>query len=376
MGALLLLTVFACGPDGRAPEAEFEPPAGTVDAVGGARVRTITKEELARQIRFATTDEAEKRRATVIDWIWGDRLPDAQPSVVENVPLPSGVTVDMDAVSRVDALHAEIGDTGIRAVSYLLHPASPKSDGERFIILHQGHVGVFDSGGLGRAASFLLRRGVSVIAMQMPLFGWNDSGRTRWRTHGAMFEGLDVEKFGRRLRIFLEPVVQNVTYVTAAAANLRTVGIAGISGGGWTASVAAAIDPRLNVSMDIAGSAPLYARTTRSDLGDREQHEESFFGEDIAADGTGGGIVTWLEIYVLGGHGEGRQAFQVNNEFDPCCFAAPIADSYAPTVRERVRALGAGEWTNVVDAGSNLHEVSEWTISSVLAPALGIDDAR
>ena len=93
-------------------------------------------------------------------------------------------------------------------------------------------------------------------------------------------------------------------------------------------------------------------------------------GEDIAPDGTGGGVATWLEIYVLAGQGEGRRAIQVNNELDPCCFAGGIADSYATLVSERVHALGAGEWSNVIDVGATTHEISEHILESILAPAL------
>lgn len=362
IGALVLSAVLACG---------THAPSGTGDVARADLPPAAPNVLVAQQIRFATAEGAEQRRAKMISSIWGtDRLPDTQPRLVPDATLPPGVTIDAGVVARVDALVADIGDTGMRARSYVLRPVTPTADGDRFVILHQGHVGVFDGGGLGRAASMLLRRGVNVIAMQMPLFGWNGSGRDRWRTHGEMFKDLTPEEFSHRLRIFLEPVVQNVTWALASSTNVRVIGIAGLSGGGWTTSVAAALDPRLTVSMEVAGSAPLYARTTQEDLGDREQYEESFFGEYIAEDGTGGGVATWLEIYVLAGHGAGRRAFQVNNEHDPCCFAAPIGDSYAPIVRERLRAVGPGEWSNVVDRGAVVHEISEWAVSSVLVPAL------
>jgi hypothetical protein len=75
-------------------------------------------------------------------------------------------------------------------------------------------------------------------------------------------------------------------------------------------------------------------------------------------------------MYVLAGLGAGRQALQVNNEFDPCCFRGGTAATYAGVVSDRVRAIGAGEWANVIDGGATKHEISENVLESVLLPAL------
>ena len=59
-------------------------------------------------------------------------------------------------------------------------------------------------------------------------------------------------------RYFLEPAYLTVNY--AKAHGYDFVGIAGLSGGGWSATVAAAIDKRINVSFPIAGSTPCAQR--------------------------------------------------------------------------------------------------------------------
>ena len=60
------------------------------------------------------------------------------------------------------------------------------------------------------------------------------------------------------LRYFLEPAYLTVNY--AKAHGYEWVGIAGLSGGGWSTTVAAAIDKRIDASFPIAGSTPCALR--------------------------------------------------------------------------------------------------------------------
>jgi hypothetical protein len=376
----LLALAISCrigGTDGSAAPGSQGAPAPSCDhpnCPDTAGVASIaTNADPTHQIRFDTAAGADDRRAMLVDYIWGHPLPDTVPVLSVDATRPFGMDdVDEDVTGRVDVLDATIADTDIHALSYVLRPVTPLAGGARFVILHQGHTTGFDEGGLGSTANFLLQQGFTVIAMHMPTFGWNGWGRDRWKNHTAMFDGLSGADLGRVFRYFLEPIVQNVTWALASSPDVRDVSILGISGGGWAASMAGAVDPRLSVSVEVAGSAPLYARNGPGDLGDREQYEASLYGEDIAPDGTGGGITTWLEIYTLAGYGPGRQAIQVHNELDPCCFAGNIADSYASIVSDRVHDLGAGSWTNVIDVGESEHEVSDFTTDVVLAHALGI----
>lgn len=56
-------------------------------------------------------------------------------------------------------------------------------------------------------------------------------------------------------RFFLEPVVRAINYATEVLGYERIV-MAGLSGGGWSTVMSAAIDPRISLSMPVAGSMP------------------------------------------------------------------------------------------------------------------------
>ena len=56
------------------------------------------------------------------------------------------------------------------------------------------------------------------------------------------------------LRFFLEPVVRSINY--AVSLGYTRIVMAGLSGGGWTTTMLAAIDPRITLAMPVAGSIP------------------------------------------------------------------------------------------------------------------------
>ena len=60
------------------------------------------------------------------------------------------------------------------------------------------------------------------------------------------------------LRYFIEPVVLTANW--AVAQGYADINMAGLSGGGWTTTVAAAIDKRITASFPIAGSVPCSLR--------------------------------------------------------------------------------------------------------------------
>ena len=57
------------------------------------------------------------------------------------------------------------------------------------------------------------------------------------------------------MRFFLEPIVLTINYATQVLGYKQIV-MMGLSGGGWSTTIAAAIDPRIQLSMPTAGSIP------------------------------------------------------------------------------------------------------------------------
>ena len=169
---------------------------------------------------------------------------------------------------------------------------------------------------------------------------------------------------------------QGVNYFQSVTPNAGPVSMIGISGGGWTTSMAAAVDTRIKLSVPVAGSEPLYCRNADpASIGDTEQCYAPMYDENIAPNGSGGGVATWLEIYALGGYGEGRKQIMVTNLYD-YYFSGHFADSFKGIVSNVVsNELGQGEWDYFLDDthGSPTnpeHIISPYVQTNVILPAM------
>jgi hypothetical protein len=317
-------------------------------------------------------DVAEKRRA-LIRYIWGDdgfpdkRLPTA---VQTNVPSPVG---HLTGLQRVDELRIDLAP-GLQGLVYHFVPERPNREA---VVVHHGHACTLDDDpssndvgyGLQRTIHALLREGYGVLGGFMPHSRPGDCTGG----HDALFA---TKTTGSPMKYFLEPVAVSLNYLGKRSRadhfpNYREFHMTGLSGGGWTTTVYAAIDPRIRCSVPVAGTIPLYLRSGGS-VGDREQYEASFYG-----------IAGYPDLYVLGAQGRGRSQVQILVRRDDCCFgqaqhtAATAGQPYADAMRNyerRVRAtldsLGRGSFRLEIDESAPSHMISHHAIRDVLLPAL------
>src|SRR6185436_16268801 len=109
----------------------------------------------------------------------------------------------------------------------------------------------------------LLKHGYGVLAVYMPHMCV--LATTQPMTHDEMFDRLK-PKTGSVMKFFLEPTAVSLN---AVRDQYRDVAMIGLSGGGWTTTVYSAIDPKITLSIPIAGTIPLYLRYDGS-IGDEE----------------------------------------------------------------------------------------------------------
>ena len=327
----------------------------------------------------AEADVAANRRQ-LIDFIWGpagmptDRLPDVEKNDVSPV-------AGLKNLDRVDTLtvRMELGQTGYA------HHFIPKAKTSRLVVLHHGHAPSFDDArgptdagtGLQRTIDALLTDGYSVLAVYMPhvvrfktRLDVDDVGSM---THDAMFQKLKV-KAGSPMKFFLEPVAVCLHYLrTRAAADnfpaYTEFHMAGLSGGGWTTTVYAAVDPTITMSFPVAVTIPLYLRSGGS-VGDAEQSLPAFYA-----------LAGYPDLYVLGSHGPGRRQVQVLNRRDDCCFGEaqhrgkPGYDAamreYELRVRTALHGLGdKGGFRLEIDEAAPAHTISWNAVANTILAEL------
>ncbi len=319
----------------------------------------------------SASDVAEKRRA-LIRYLWSSdgfpakRLPS---TIVTNITSP---VKHLTHLERVDELRMDLA--GLQALAYHFIPEHPNSE---LVVLHHGHACTLDDDpspkdvgyGLQRTIASLLKEGYGVLGVFMPHMRPGDcTGK-----HDAMFKETTT---GSPIKYFLEPTALSLNYLETRSGQgqfpkYRAFHMAGLSGGGWTTTVYAAIDERIRCSFPVAGTIPLYLRIGGS-VGDREQFESTFYS-----------LAGYPDLYILGAHGTGRKQVQILVRRDDCCFGEAQHDaksagmSYAEAMREyeqRVSAalkkIGDGAFQLQIDETAPSHMISHHTIEDVILPEL------
>ena len=237
-----------------------------------------TDHQRLRRSRIHSQADVTTKRNQLLQFIWG-------PAGFPATKLP--VSVDKNVTSPVAGREPRAGRHvahrhGRRSGRARYHFIPLNRKANRLVVLHQGHGCTFDDGGglndegygMQRTINSLLSDGFSVLAVYMQHMNYvlpNDCGVP---SHDEMFQTLHTE--GSVMKFFLEPVAVSLNYLQTQSVagqfpRYQDFSMIGLSGGGWTTVVYAAIDPRIKLSFPVAGSLPLYLRFPASE-GDTEQN--------------------------------------------------------------------------------------------------------
>jgi hypothetical protein len=325
-------------------------------------------------IGIAKAEDIAARRQKMVDFIWkGAGLPSAVPTVETGVSAPEFAS--LTGVRRIDRLTVPL-QYKITAKVYDILPR--KAWNRRLALYHNGHGEPLDT--MLRTVQALLDRGYRVMAYAMPFHHWNGGQQIEDpRSPGTMLPSpshrelvpWESETFST-LTFFLEPLVVTLNHAQAAY-RPASVEMLGLSGGGWTTTVYAALDPRVNHSYPAAGSLPFFLRAASPKpsptTGDWEQTRASFPG--FYSSITAGTADDYLEMYVMASVGENRGQLQILNRFDDCCFNGVSHRVYQAPVRDRVALLAGGRpergrWDLLEDATHDDHTISPHALSVIL----------
>lgn len=284
----------------------------------------------ADYIPAITIVTVESHRQAVVEYIFAGVLPDT-------MPVQDGDTL------TVNLPH------GFQSTVQLIHPAAPNG---ALVIYHAGHDGS-EAGQYAEVASQFANAGYTVALMDMPLTGMNMGAVMSDVQHAGTMPITSHEQIAYlddALRVFLEPVIAVVNW--AESQGYQAIYMMGLSGGGWTTTLAAAIDTRIDASYPVAGSVPLGLRfDTPASWGDWEQSIPEFY-QDIA---------TYEDLYVLGSYG--RRQLQILNSGDPCCFADSRYVLYEAAVQ---RWLADNGRFSVLWDSNTEHSISPAALAAIL----------
>lgn len=286
-------------------------------------------------------------RKDLIHYIWGEE------GFSEKLPDDIESDISDDRYSRMSNLKSIDRITinslnGINSIVYLFHP---KDSVNRLIIYHQGHEGDFSHG--KNTIQFFLNHGYSVLAFSMPLMGMNSQPIIEIPGIGPLkMSSHDRLKFlDSPFQYFLDPISIALNYIQKTY-DFDLVGMIGISGGGWTTTLYAAVDPRVTHTYPVAGTLPIFLRGNGNDWGDFEQNNPELYE-----------IANYLDLYILGAV-NGEQ-LQILNKYDPCCFGGERHFAYEKVVQEKSKLVG-GTFLVFLDDTHKEHIISNTALKFII----------
>ncbi len=332
-----------------------------------------------RAITVQNAHDVTALRRALIQSLWGAdgfprrRLPDR---VLTNVSSPVN---HLSGLARVDELRVDqLSD--LESIAYHFIPEHPNHE---LVVVHHGHGCTMDDDpspaevgyGLQRTIAGLLQEGYGVLGVFMPHMRPGDCTGN----HERLFA---VPVTGSPIKLFLQPVAVSLNYLETwsrrhAFPRYRIFHMVGLSGGGWTTTLYAAMDPRIRCSFPVAGSIPLYLRSGGS-VGDREQFDPAFYSR-----------AGYPDLYILGAEGRFRKQVQILIRRDDCCFGQaqhqPGPDGlgypqamfeYEQRVRAALDRVGRGTFKLVIDEVAPSHMISHHALNDIILPELRQADAR
>jgi hypothetical protein len=306
-------------------------------------------------ISITLSGDLSERRKTLINFLWGrPELPLSLPSAIMKSWKDSRYE-DIRSLQRIDKLVISM-EFDLDSIVYHFIPKNPNN---KVVLYHQGHRGDFvhSKEQIGQ----FIDHGYAVVAFCMPLLGLNNQpsidvpriGKLKIASHDHM-KFLSPEN-GHPIKYFIEPIVIALNYLEKNF-DYSLISMVGISGGGWTTTLAAAVDTKISRSFPVAGSYPIYLRSNSPrDWGDYEQNNPDLYKN-----------VNYLELYILGSAGKNRRQTQIINQFDSCCFAGIKWETYKDAVISRLHQLGMGEFDLFMDDSNHEHKISNVSMNRIL----------
>lgn len=258
------------------------------------------------------------------------------------------------------------------------HPVAPQTIQDTVVLYHNGHETTTCVPNFDGVVDFLNEIGFDVMELNMPLIGCNPApAKYGHPTSHEWFEIWEILGY-HTMKYFIEPVAQAAHYAKYVA-GYKNVVLLGLSGGGWTTTVASAILNDIDLSIPIAGSVPKWRSPLLPDMwvpdlpegrnpacqpgdpfhpppnegagGDYEQQQ----GRPLYSSVPGG--VGFAELYLLATH-ENRQQLQILHDYDSCCFRAAGLFTNISKYNDIVQQLSSKSSFLTVVTEGNYHEIN------------------
>lgn len=317
----------------------------------------LTRTDPAGLITLHTAQDVARARAALLGWIYGTDPAERRKGKLHDPRAGwshAPELADWEGLGNVGQYYINVRPDVI-SYAYLLSPRNADSGpgAGKAIIYHNGMASTFTA-----AQDWLeplLEAGWTILAFDQLGYGEN----TREIACDRRGDGTPVPAGDDCLANLQEslpqvdnPVALHVEPILAGIDLLEELGFSevnalGFSAGAATVTFAAAVDTRLRRTVAAAGILPPYLR----------EDQDALFG--IARELADNGPISFLDLFVLAGSGEGRVYHQLFNRYDRCCFRNLKGKHYENAVGEAYAEIGAGgAFAVTIDESHARHAIS------------------
>jgi hypothetical protein len=288
-------------------------------------------------------------RSSLIDEIWsGNGLP-AAGADSSTTGTSSPLATQPSNLLRVDRLSIVMDDNAgtpvMTAQPWVFYPTAETSI-NKLALVHQGHVNSLDQIGVGDTIRTLVEDGFTVVGFLMPADG-------DVPTHEAYPSPTGTLNY---LKFFIEPVVRTINELSSG---FSAVYMTGLSGGGWSTHLAAAVDARISISVPVSGALAFSSPVTLGGSGAYRDWEQDLPGITAVSD--------YPDLMVMAADKPGRTQIQILRVSDDCCFDQDAYDAgyqYDADVTADAAALG-GVFDLIWDSTDTDHIINAFDIAQI-----------
>ncbi len=256
------------------------------------------------------SSDVSTNRAALTSYLWAGGLPSRLVDTINTGVAPyhnlSGGDTDPGSnCARTDKY--TINMTGGKFAYCWLYRPTNMPVGNKLAICHHGHE---DTGyGVEDVVKACVDTGIYALEVFMP---GTDGPNT------TIHDCATGQELGER---FLECTIVALNQALNDGIGSQGVGMIGVSGGGWTTTLVAAVDTRVRISYPCAGSLPQCLTVAGPTPTSRDVEQVDIVDGDLlyfdSTNGPNTGKLSYLDLYVLGACGVNRKQVQCLNPDDP-----------------------------------------------------------
>lgn len=320
--------------------------------------------DIYQNIHIYSDADINSARQTLISAIWKNNdYSDTQLGVNQVTENFTGVSeyTSLPSFSSMRRVRVDMDSGEFYDYAYIIEPSSITKD--KLIWVNYGHGSAFDINETDHVIEEFLSRGYVVCTKHLSLNGLNNTTRnppiTTVGVPGHNLLPLIETATLNPVKYFIESQMRVTNYALSIYPQLNQDDyyMMGISGGGWSTAITAAVDTRIKKSFSVAGIQPIWANQINNPgTSDWEQGYEGFPSSDwhVFLDET----ISYMDIFIMAA--QGREYYYFRNITDPCCFSGHDALGWGPKLQALAKHFANGKFDFFLySAPSHQYELSE-----------------